>query len=200
MIESIYPQRSDEWFQERLGLPSASHFGEIVTTQGKPSKQRDKYMYELAGERLTGRRMERFVTQKMRGAVEREPQARAFFELYTGHTIRETGICYINDAKRFGASPDGLIDPDGGLELKDAEPHVQLERLHKGWSKADHFQQVQGCLWICERNWWNLMSYCDGLEPVIIPFERDEKFISILAVEVEQFCNELEQLVARLAV
>lgn len=195
MIVSEHPQRSDEWFKERLGLPTASHFEQIVTTTGARSKQREKYMYELAGEILTGRQMVRYATQKMRNAVEREPEARAFYSLVKGVYVQEVGLCYLDDRKLFGASPDGLVGDDGGLELKDAEPHVQIDRIRNGWSKADHFQQVQGCLYVTGRKWWDLMSYCEGMEPVIIRFERDEKFISALSVELALFCSELQRLV-----
>jgi len=191
MIESPYPQRSPEWHQERLGLPTASHFEEMVDTKGNPSKSRDKYLMDLACEVITGRQAERFVSWKMKQAAEREPEARLFYEISEGVEIREVGLCYYDERKMWGASPDGLIDPDGGFETKDAEPHVQGYRLLNGWSKAEHFQQVQGNLQVTKRRWWILQSYCEGMRNVIIRYDRDDEFIEKLRVELERFCMDL---------
>ena len=69
MIISPYAQRTPEWHKERLGLPTASCFEKIITTTGQISKQREKYLYELTGETLSGRPTERFVTNKMKAAI-----------------------------------------------------------------------------------------------------------------------------------
>lgn len=198
MIISTYPQRSPEWHKERLGLPTASCFHKIITTTGNPSTQAEKYLYELVGEYLSGRPTERFVTHKMRMAVEREPDARLFYELIYDVEVQEVGLCYKDEQKRFGYSPDGLILEDGLLEIKDAEPHIQAIRLDKGWNKKDHWQQIQGGLFVSDRKWCDLMSYCEGMKPIIIRFERDEKFISKLDAALDKFCMELAMLVRKL--
>ena len=198
MIISPHEQRSPEWLEERLGLPTASCFELIVDTKGNRSKSAEKYMLELAGEAITRRQAERFVSWKMLKAAEREPDARNFYQLCTGNEVREVGLCYLNEHKMFGASPDGLIDPDGGFETKDAEPHIQITRLLKGWSRADHFQQCQGGMLVCERSWWDLQSYCEGMDPVNIHYERDEPFIKKLEVELEKFSFELALIIKKL--
>ena len=48
-------QNSEQWWQEKLGKPSASNASRIITNDGKPSKQREGYMFELAGEIITGK-------------------------------------------------------------------------------------------------------------------------------------------------
>lgn len=198
MIISPNPQRSAEWYQERLGLPTASEFHKIVTTTGKPSIQRKKYLYELAGEIRTGRPAYRYVSKKMLEAIEREPDARLLYELVTGFEVKEVGLCYKDGYKMFGASPDGLIDPDGGFETKDAEPHIQVERIDTNWNGMEHFQQVQGGMFICERKWWDLQSYCEDMEPIIIRFHRDDNFIKALETELIKFCNELVMLIKKI--
>jgi len=205
MIISPHPQQSDGWFAEKIGLPSASCFEKIVTTTGARTKgrekdfgPREKYLDELAGEILSGRRAESFANKKMRDASDREPKARWVYGNNTGYEVYEVGLCWLDEQKKFVASPDGLIDPDGGFETKDAEPHVQVRRHRKGWSKADHFQQVQGGMYVCEREWWDLQSYCDGLPPIVMRYERDEKFIKILAEELDAFCFDLAMLVNKI--
>ena len=44
-----------------------------------------------------------------------------------------------------GASPDSLLDHNGGLEIKSAAAHVQIERLLKDELPAEHKAQVHGC-------------------------------------------------------
>jgi len=47
-------QNTPEWYEARLGIPTASGFDRIITTKGEVSKSREKYLYELAGEIVTG--------------------------------------------------------------------------------------------------------------------------------------------------
>jgi len=203
MIISPYGQRTPEWHKERLGLPTASCFKEIITSTGKPTKKerRNRYLRELAGEAKTGRPARRFVTQLMKEKSEREELSLLHYELTHYEECRRVGICY-KDAlkwKMFGASPDLLIEPDGGLETKDAEPHIQIERMENGWNgKADHYQQVQGCMYVCDRKWWILRSFCEGMEPIDIRYERDDVFIESLENELEKFCLDLAMLIKKL--
>lgn len=198
MIVSPHPQRSPEWHQERLALPTASEFNKIITTKGKPSESAKKYLYELVGEYKTGRAAERFVSWKMQKAAEREPEAREMYELVTGYEVKEVGLCYKDEQKRFGASPDGHVDPDGGFETKDAEPHIQVMRFLEGWSGMDHWIQCQGGMMVCDRKWWDLQSYCEGMEPIIIRFWRNEGFIKKLEAELIKFSDRLFSLIRRI--
>ncbi len=56
MIISENKQNSDGWYKDRVGIPTASHFADIITTKGEPSKSAKKYMYQLAGERIIGQK------------------------------------------------------------------------------------------------------------------------------------------------
>ena len=40
-------QGTEEWFQARMGVPSASNFSRICTTTGKWSAQAESYINEL---------------------------------------------------------------------------------------------------------------------------------------------------------
>jgi len=47
-------QGSDEWLKARLGKPTASRFGDIITPdKGDKSKTYTTYLYELLGELLS---------------------------------------------------------------------------------------------------------------------------------------------------
>jgi len=198
MIISPNPQRSKEWHQERLKLPTASCFEKIVRMDGSPSKTQKPYLYELVGEAKTGRPAKRFVTAKMKEAVKREPEARAVYELINDVEVQEVGLCYKNTQKKYGASPDGLVGENGIIEIKDAEPHIQVQRMDVGWPKREHWQQIQGGLFVTDRKWCDLMSYCENMEPIIIRYYRDEDFIKKLEIELDLFCIKLIMLIKRI--
>jgi len=47
-------QGSEAWLQCRLGVPTASCFGKILTATGKPSSSARAYRRTLVAERVTG--------------------------------------------------------------------------------------------------------------------------------------------------
>ena len=186
------PQRSSEWFKARLGLPTGSCFEKIVTKAGMPSKSAPEYLLKLATEARTGKPTENYVSLSMKKNAEKEPEARDLYSMIEDVEVREVGFVYKDNQKKYGVSPDGLVGDDGGLEIKGAEPHVQARRLLYGWPEHEHYQQVQGNLFVCERKWWDLMSYSSKDMPsLIIRFERDEAFIDKLRKELDSFCTEL---------
>lgn len=192
-------QGTPEWHKARIGIPTASNFSRIVDSEGKPSKQRTKYLYELASEIIKGEKTPTFQNWQMREGIKNEPQGRALYEFINDVEVKTIGLVYKDERRDRSCSPDGLVGDDGGLELKWAEAHVQVDRLFNGWSwKSDHHRQVQGSMYITDRKWWSIMSYHDGLKPIIIRVDRDDKFCAALEREMERFLGELLALVERL--
>lgn len=192
-------QGSPEWFQVRCGVVSASHFKEIITSKGEPTKQRDKYLKKIAGEIMSGEPApEKFQSASMRKGNEREEDSRRHFSLINGVEIRQVGFVFLDEARRCGCSPDGLIDPSEGFETKNKEGHVQIEQLEAGWGwRSDHLHQCQGGLWICEREVWHLRSYSRGIKPIDVLVHRDEQFISRLENLVREFIQEVDYYVSK---
>ena len=103
------PQHTEGWYAARLGIPTASRFAHVLA-QGKgnaPSLTRQKYVVELALERITGRREELKPTEAMDVGTEREPLARQAYMVRTGELVSEAGLC-LHDTLDCGASPDGV--------------------------------------------------------------------------------------------
>jgi hypothetical protein len=86
----------------------------------------------------------------------------------------------MHDTLEAGASPDGLVGESGGLEIKCPMPATHIEYLRDGRLPSKYIQQVQGCLWISGRDWWDFMSYHPKMTPLIIRVYRDEVFIKAL--------------------
>jgi len=108
-------------------------------------------------------------------------------------------MIYQDDQKLFLASPDGLINREYGLELKNVLPKTQVYYLlNQAELLKEYFIQVQMSLFVSGFEVWDLMSNCDGLPPLIIRVERDNKFIEKLREQLEGFCSELAQTVVKL--
>ena len=191
-------QGSLEWEQARIGIPTASRFHEIVEANGNPSDQRKKYMWELAGERRAKRQQESFKSKEMERGNLKEAEARSLYEFLRDVEVQEVGFCYLDENKLVGASPDGLVGFDGGLEIKTAKLSVQVERLLANELPAGKMQQIQGRMYVTGRKWRDFMSYSSGLKPLIIRELRNDEFIHKLSTELSLFCAELEICVAKI--
>ncbi len=198
MIIETMDQLSKEWFGARCGIPTASKFNEIVTSDGGRSKQRKKYLYTLAGDRITESKEETFQFDAMKYGIEMEGEARGLFELVSDMKVDQVGICYYNEKKRFSMSPDGLINDSEGLEIKCPKKHTHIEYLLKNKLPSKYVQQVQGSMFITGYKIWWFMSYYPGLPPLIIKIDRDETFIQKLSAELYKFCNELDEIEQKL--
>ena len=186
------PQGSPEWFMARLGIPTASDFDKIIDTSGKSSKQRRKYLLQLAGERTVGRSDQSFQNWAMLRGQEKEIEARRLYEMITGEPVRQVGFCVTEEHPICGASPDGLAGDDGVLELK-----CPLISTHTGYLldeelPSEYFQQVQGQLLVTGRKWCDFMSYYPGMKPMVVRVEPDAAYQEILKKELEVFCTQLD--------
>ena len=187
-----HEQGSPEWFEARLGIPSASMFSKIVTTKGVWSTQADSYINQLVAERLTGEREEIYQSHHMIRGTELEPEARDMYCLLKDVEVQEVGFC-LHDTLKAGCSPDGLIGEDGGLEIKAPAPATHVEYLRGGVLPSRYKQQVMGCLWITQREWWDFVSYHPNMKPLIVRVERDEEYIAALEECVTKAVNLIEE-------
>jgi hypothetical protein len=190
-------QRSAEWYKVRCGIPTASSFDKIITTQGKPSTQRKKYLYQLAGERLGGVVDETYQSFAMQQGVLKEGEAKLLYLMTSGEKVKEVGFC-LSDCGRYGASPDGLIGENGAYEVKCPLIQTHVGYLIENDVPTDYYTQVQGQLLVTGREWSDFMSYFPGLRPLIIRETPDKAFQEALKRELESFCSELEELVVKL--
>jgi len=190
-------QGTPEWKHLKIGKPSASNFKRLIKANGEPSESRTKYLHELAHEILSGKFTNSFALSAFKRGKEMEPESRTTFQEEFFIDVTEVAFVFADERKRYGCSPDGLIYDDGGFETKDAIPQIQLERLAKNKLPSEHFHQVQGCLHVCQREYWWFRSYCRGMRPLNIKVYRDEKFIRALRVELEVFCEQLDEYVEK---
>jgi len=157
----------------------------------KPSGQAEKYLDQLLAEWMLGEVIGSEETQWMMRGNRLEEDAVTYYEFWSDTDTDKVGFCMRDDGK-VGASPDRLVGEHGGLEIKCPSAAVHASYLRG--NVADEYRcQIQGGLWVCERDWWDAMSYYPGMPPAIVRVERNPEFIHVLSQLVYEFVDRLEE-------
>lgn len=191
-------QGSEEWHQARAGIITASMFRVArerlksgKNAGGFTSAARD-YAFRLAIERISGKPLdEGFETWAMRRGHELEPAARMEHEIQTGLIVQRAGFV-LTDDRLFGGSADGLIGEDGGSEYKCLVSPEALRDVLIDHDFSKYIDQVQGCMWLTGRKWWDFCMYCPALESIGKQLwrrrvERDDDYIEAMEPELLEF-------------
>jgi len=187
-------QGTSAWLELRKGIPTASMFDQIVTPEGKPSKSAEKYMHHLLAERVIGRPIEGFKSRYMELGNEYEAKAVASYEFLNEVTTYKVGFVTTDDGL-IGCSPDRFIENviKGGLEAKAPSPAVHVSYLMAALGASREYKvQLQGQIWVCDWDWVDIVSYCDGFPDANFRATRDDKFIKLMEKEVREFSERLE--------
>ena len=193
-------QGSLAWHLDRCGFVTASCFSDVMAKgQGKT---RAAYLRRVVAERLTGKPSETYRNGHMDRGQEQEPLARLAYEAQTGEPVIQVGFLKHPTLPRIGASPDGLVGDEGGIEAKSVIPTVQMETILAGGYPSEHKAQIQGNLWVTRRRYWDFVSYSpdmpEHLRLYVFRVERDEAYMDTLEREVLAFDAEAEKLYLRL--
>ena len=190
-------QGSPEWFQARLGIPTASKFATVMASGrgGAESKTRLDYMCDLAGEIITGNPTESYSNPFMERGKEQEDEARRLYSFEKDADLTRVGFVR-NGAK--GCSPDSLIGEKGALEVKSTMARLLIKIMMRGDYPPEHKAQCQGTLWVTEREWIDIAIYCPKMPLFVERIYRDEPYIQQIAGAVADFNIELRQMVAKI--
>lgn len=192
-------QGTEEWLELRFGWITASRFKDVMS--GGAGKTRKAYMYHIASEILTGERTKTFSNEYMEWGTETEPQARSMYQLRTGNRVDEVAFIK-HDSIKAGCSPDGIIGDDGMIEIKCPKTTTQIETYLSGKMPTCHKAQVQGQLWVAEREWCDFVSFDPRINGaasyMCVRVERDDEYINTLKSAVELFEKDLNELLIKL--
>ena len=196
-------QRSDEWFAARLGKVTASKVADVIAkTKTGYSASRDNYMAQLICERMTGQKQESFTNTAMEWGTATEPLARAAYEAHANVLVNEIGIIDHPFLPMCAASPDGLVDIDGMLEIKCPNTATHFDTLLTGSVPAKYIAQMQWQMACAGRLWVDFVSFDprapEGLQFFVKRVDRDDAYIQGLEAEVHKFLRELERLIEKL--
>jgi len=191
-------QGTPEWRLLRIGKPTASRFKDVLA-KGK-GITRAGYMMQLAAEAVTDTYEDGYTNSAMQWGTETEPMARMAYEFETNSEVEQVSFI-TNDIA--GYSPDGLVLENGAIEIKCPKTTTHLETILSGKMPSEHMPQVQGGLWIAEREWLDFISFDPRIKSDKKMFKirvyRDEEYIKNLENEVTIFVNELNELIKKVS-
>jgi hypothetical protein len=172
----------------------------FVMAEGKGNKEattRRNYKVSLVKERITGKRDELFISEHMERGTEREPGARQEYNYsFRSAEIEEVGFIDHPLIVMSGASPDGLADSDGLIEIKCPTDANHLEYIFKAEVPSKHKQQMTWQMECTGRKWCDFVSFNPefphGLKIFIIRYEYDPVLAKEIREEVVQFLEEVD--------
>jgi len=197
-------QRSDEWFQTRLGKVTASRISDVIAkTKTGASASRYNYLIQLVSERLTGKKGDSvFINQAMQDGIDREEVARTLYTLKHGD-VDEVGFIDHPTITMSGASPDGsLHGVNGGIEIKCPIETTHTNTLMTQSIPTKYIPQMQWQMACAGYDFVDFISYNpnfpDHLQLFVKRLDRDNDYIGQLESEVTAFIAEIEQQVLKL--
>ena len=101
-----------------------------------------------------------------------------------------------------GASPDGLVDKDGQIEVKCPNSATHAKTLLAKKPDGKYITQMQWQMACTGRKWCDFVSFDprfpEHLQLCVIRVERDDEMIASLEQEVTSFLAEVAQMVQQL--
>ncbi len=202
-------QRTEEWFQARLGKVTASRISDVIAkTKTGVSTSRQNYLIQLVSERLTGKKGDSYVNQAMLDGIEREDAARSLYMLNKDVDVTEVGFFDHPVIKNSGASPDGAVHAEiegkyaGLIEIKCPIETTHTNTLMSKSVPSKYISQMQWQLACTGAKWVDFVSYNpnfpEELQLFVARVDRDNAYIAELEAEVIKFLDEVDQTIIKL--
>lgn len=196
-------QQTPEWFQARLGKLTASNMlaAMHITKDGSDYADRASLKLQILAERFTGQAVDHFVNNAMRHGNEQEPVIKDILK-QLGLPIEEIGFFEHHAILSFGASPDGLIEKEGLIEIKCPTSQTHLKWMMAGVVPEEHKPQMLAQIACTRRQWCDFISFDPRVtNPKLrifkrryTPMEAEIRSVEKAAVKFLQEVSALEQL------
>lgn len=194
-------QGSSDWLEIRRGKVTASNIGKVMDflKKGGETQKRADYKAVLIAEILSGRTSENFVSDDMAWGTLKEPEARRAYALANGVYVDQVGFVIHPTIERAGASPDGLIDPEGALEIKCPRTSTHIRWILDGVVPPEHEPQLAWVMACTGAQWCDFVSFDNRLPKRFEMFwkrlYRDERRIAELEAGASAFLGEVDDLI-----
>lgn len=185
-------QRSEQWYNERLGKFTASEIHKLLGVKGL-GLTGETYAFEKASELVFGiDEEESFTSYDMQRGVTLEPLAfRKFKELKEMEFIEVKESYFFPYTENAGASPDGVVGDDAILEIKSPRSKKFFNLVAKGYDAIDkeYIAQMQMQMLCSNSKRCHFFNYIifNGQEmwhEIIV--ERDEKMIELIKERITE--------------
>ena len=138
----------------------------------------------------------------MQWGIDQEPYAIAAYENETGNFVIGTGLIDHPVIKMSGASPDGLVDQDGQLEVKCPSSQTHLNTILTKEVPSEYVPQITWQLACTRRKWCDFVSYDprlpEHLQLVVIRVFAKDLDIAGIEQSVIRFNQKIDQIICEL--
>ena len=183
-------QRTDDWYQQRCGLITASAVGKLLTPKLAIADNATSrgVVAVAAAERITGFVDPTYISLDMERGVDDEPFAVAAYSEHHA-PVTECGFMVRRWPGDFalGYSPDGLVGDDGLIEVKSRRGKTQVETVLSGEVPAENMPQLQAGLFVSGRAWVDYVSYAAGMHLWTTRVTPDPAWFDAIRDAVEAF-------------
>lgn len=196
-------QRSEGWFADRCGKVTASRIKDIGAKPVK-GKKYNALTLTILSERITGVQEETPTSKAMQWGIDQEENAIAAYENETGNFVKGTGLIDHPVIKLSGASPDGLVNLNGQIEVKCPSIATHLNTLLTKEIPVEYIPQITWQLACTRREWCDFVSYDprlpEHLQIVIIRVSAKDLDIAGVEQSVINFNIAVDKAMAELNV
>jgi len=194
IVHREYAQGDPEWIEAHCGIPTASEFKNLVTDKGEirkwSSQMPNTYLHRKLAEKWGGP-LPGFTAYATEQGHFLEEKAIPIYEYEHRVKIDRVAFCTTDDG-RIGCSPDGLIEPDGGIEIKSLELPHHIEVLLDGVLPVDYWAQVHGCMLVTGRPWWVFYAFRLNFPKLRVVVERDDAIQETLSDALGEFLQRFD--------
>lgn len=194
-------QGSEEWFNLKLGVISASNASKIIAK--KDSDTRNSYMMELIAQICTGDQ-EEINSKYLDWGNQYEAAARSSYEFSSGYNVTQVPFVFKDESFREGCSPDGIVNESKGVEIKcpyNAVHYVKF--LTEDKIKSEYAWQCQYTLRVMGANEWDFVQYHPMMKtsPIkTLTIGRDEEKQKTFDDAVPQFISDMDKVLEKIGV
>lgn len=191
-------QRSDEWYEQRRGILTASTVGKLLTPTLKVADNDTSrgLTVTLAAERITGRTEDTAITPDMWRGIEHEPFARAAYSEHHAQAVEFGFMARGEDGWTLGYSPDGLVGDDGLIEIKCPRAKEHVLTILADEVPAQYMPQLQAALLVSGRKWIDYVSFVAGMPLYVKRVEPDPAWFDAIRAACVAFEENAARIVA----
>lgn len=189
-------QGSEEWLKIRLGKVTASGVADVLAkTKTGVSASKGNYLIKLAIQRVTGVVEESFTNDAMQWGKDNEAQARVAYEVASGNFVDQIAFVDHPSIQWFGASPDGLINQDGLVEIKCPNSATHWSYIKDDGPPTKYYIQMQAQMACTGRSWCDFVSFDPRMPErsrlFIKRVDREDEYIAEMEAEIKKFLDEV---------
>lgn len=156
-------QGSEEWFELRLKYPLTASQSQAIGNQGKGL---ETLCWEKMAQKYSSADKEQYSNKDLERGKELEPQAISLYELETGNKVETVGFVTNEEISKVGgASPDGLVNEDGLIEVKafadtkHFKAVIDFKKTGKFEIESQYVWQMQMQMLFTDRKWCDFVAY-----------------------------------------